>query len=68
MDGERSCAWMSGPKDDPHRISAARWWLAISRDVMENEYRKMMGNQRPTVVCKRVPTFTSPLPVRRIEL
>ena len=68
MDGERSCAWMSRPKYDSHSIPAARWWLAISRDVMENEYRKMMGDHRPPVSCRRTPTFTSPLPTRRIGL
>lgn len=68
MEGERSCAWMSRPRNDSHRISAVRWWLAISRDVMEKEYRKMVGRHRPSVACHRSPTFSSPLPARRIEL
>jgi hypothetical protein len=59
---------MSRPKDDSHRIPAARWWLAISRDVMEIEYRKMMPKHRPIVTCHRAPSFTSPLPTKRIEL
>jgi hypothetical protein len=60
MNGERACAWMSGPKDAALRMAPAKWWLAISRDVLGKEYRRQRRS-RPPVWCHRTPTFFSPL-------
>ena len=58
---ERSCGWMSGPKDASVKVAAAQWWLAISRDTLAKEYRRQLTTLRPTVTCHRTPTFVSPL-------
>jgi hypothetical protein len=60
MTGERNCGWMSGPRDAGLRVSAVRWWLAISRDELVNSYRRRT-QVRPPVACRRTPTFTSPI-------
>lgn len=61
MSETRSCGWLAGPKDSSVRVSSAKWWLAVSRDVMATEYRKMMCKDRPPTGCHRVPRFVSPL-------
>lgn len=61
MDRERHCAWMSGPKDASISLPAAKWWLAVSRDVLGQEYRRQNCKIRPAVTCHRTPTFLSPL-------
>ena len=67
MNGERSCHWMSGPGEEMEiEISAARWWIAISRDVLGKAYRRQMSRGRPTVKCQRTPTFISPLGAKRL--
>ena len=58
---ERSCGWMSGPKDASVKVAAAQWWLAISRDTLAKEYRRQLTTLRPAVTCYRTPTFVSPL-------
>jgi hypothetical protein len=60
MTGERNCGWMSGPRDAGLRVSAVRWWLAISRDELVNTYRRR-SQVRPPVACHRTPSFTSPI-------
>ena len=66
MNGERSCHWMSGPVDVEIHISAARWWIAISRDVLGKASRRQTSRGRPAVKCQRTPTFVSPLGARRL--
>ncbi|MDQ4143409.1 MAG: hypothetical protein M3198_06645 [Actinomycetota bacterium] len=67
MNGQRSCHWMSGPADHTElEISAARWWIAISRDVLGKAYRRQMSRGRPQVQCQRTPTFVSPLGAKRL--
>ena len=61
MEDKRSCVWMQGPKDATLHVSAAKWWLAITRDVMANEYRRMAAKHRPPVTCDMTPKFLSPL-------
>lgn len=63
---ERSCGWMSGPKDASLKVPAVTWWLAISRDVLAKDYRRQMMHPRPTVTCHRTPTFVSPLAGRSV--
>lgn len=58
---ERSCAWMTGPRDATVKVSSVKWWLALSRDLLPNEYRRQMSRSRPPVSCDLTPTFTSPL-------
>lgn len=58
---ERTCGWMNGPKDATLHVPAAKWWLAISRDVLAKDYRRQMYALRPAVTCHRTPTFVSPL-------
>lgn len=62
MSAQRNCSWMSGPRDATLTVPAVKWWLAISRDVLPKEYRRMMWKTRPAVNCHRTPTFSSPLP------
>ena len=62
MNADR-CNWMSGPKDATVRVSAVKWWLAISRDELVNDYRRR-SRSRPPVMCRRTPTFTSPIESR----
>lgn len=57
---------MSGPRDASLKLSAAKWWLAISRDVLSKEYRKHMCRNRPPVSCRRTPTFSSPIADRTV--
>ena len=61
MEDKRSCVWMQGPRDAAVHVSAAKWWLAITRDVMANEYRRMAAKHRPPVTCDMTPKFVSPL-------
>lgn len=63
---ERSCGWMSGPKDASLKVPAVKWWLAISRDVLAKDYRRQMMQLRPAVTCHRTPTFVSPLAGRSV--
>ena len=67
MDRRRSCHWMSGPRENSEiKISAARWWIAISRDVLGRAYRQQADETRSPVLCQRTPTFVSPLGSRRL--
>ena len=67
MNANRSCHWMSGPSEEAElSISATRWWLAISRDVLGKAYRRQMSRGRPPVGCDRTPTFVSPLGARKL--
>lgn len=52
---------MNGPKNASLHVAAAKWWLAISRDVLAKDYRRQMYALRPAVTCQRTPTFVSPL-------
>jgi hypothetical protein len=62
MMSDRSCAWMSGPRDAALKVSAAKWWLAISRDILVKGARKQMQmSVRSKAVCHRTPTFSSPI-------
>lgn len=61
MEDRRACVWMRGPRDADLKVSAAKWWLAITRDVMANEYRRMTAKDRPPVTCDRTPAFISPI-------
>ena len=61
MNGERFCAWMSGPRHGTVTLSAAKWWFAISRDLLANDFRRQNCRNRPPVTCNRTPTFVSPL-------
>jgi hypothetical protein len=58
---KRACGFMKGPSNSSIQISPARWWLAISRDVVTKEFRKLAIEHRPPVSCSRTPTFVSPL-------
>ncbi|MDQ3955228.1 MAG: hypothetical protein M3285_06740 [Actinomycetota bacterium] len=66
MDRHRSCNWMSGPADTELSLSAARWWIALSRDVIGKAYRRQSGGVRTPVKCQRTPTFVSPLGAKRL--
>jgi hypothetical protein len=67
MGGQRSCAWMSGPSNSQLKVSSARWWLAISHDVLVKDYRRQVrGKRRPASHCDRLPTFFSPLTRRTV--
>lgn len=55
------CAFMAGPADAALKVSAAKWWFAISRDVLAKTYRTYDSGLRLPVTCHRTPTFTSPL-------
>jgi hypothetical protein len=57
----RNCHWMSGPSGAGVKISAAKWWLAISRDVLAKDFRRRMWSGRPPVHCQRTPKFASPI-------
>jgi hypothetical protein len=57
----RNCRWMSAPGGANVKISSARWWLAISRDVLAKDFRRQMAKDRPPVHCQRTPKFESPL-------
>lgn len=61
---KRSCGWMSGPADASIRVPAAKWWFAISRDMLANAHRRQRIVHRTPVACHRTPTFVSPLPKR----
>lgn len=52
---------MSGPADASLELSAAKWWFAVSRDVLAKDYRRRTSMNRPPVKCHRTPTFCSPL-------
>lgn len=58
---QRSCAWMSGPKDPTVTVSAAKWWYAISRDVFSKMHRNQQPPHRAISRCQRTPKFVSPL-------
>ena len=53
----RNCPFMSGPKDPQVRVAPVQWWLAISRDVFVNDFRRQVRS-RPPVACRRTPTFS----------
>ncbi|MDQ3986144.1 MAG: hypothetical protein M3280_06555 [Actinomycetota bacterium] len=57
---------MSGPSDAKLRLTAARWWLAISRNVIVKAYPQHARGVRAPVTCPRTPTFISPLGQRRL--
>lgn len=61
MRGQIPCNWMSGPKDAALKVSAVKWWLAISRDALVKDLRRQSVHKRPTVTCRRTPTFSSPI-------
>lgn len=58
---ERSCAWMSGPKEVSADVTAAQWWFAISRDVFAKAQRSQQPAHRRISSCHLTPTFSSPL-------
>lgn len=60
MTEPRNCPFMSGPKDAQVRVAPIQWWLAISRDVFVNDFRRRQRS-RPPVACRRTPTFSSRL-------
>ena len=64
METQRSCAWLTGPQDAEVTISAAKWWLAISRDVFAKTYRSQSAAQRVPAACHLTPRFDSPLAKR----
>jgi hypothetical protein len=64
MNRQRSCAWLKGPQDAELHISAAKWWLAISRDVFAKSYRSESALRRLPVACHLTPRFDSPLAKR----
>ncbi|MDP9067060.1 MAG: hypothetical protein M3N53_01775 [Actinomycetota bacterium] len=55
------CNWMSGPKDAALKVSAVKWWLAISRDALVKDLRRQSLQSRTPVRCRRTPTFSSPI-------
>ena len=61
MDSERSCGFLSGPRNTSLKVAPAKWWFAISRDVLAKGYRRQMCRTRPSVSCHRTPTFSSPI-------
>lgn len=61
MEEHRSCAWMSGPADATVKVSPAKWWFAISRDLFAKSYRSQAAAERTPSVCNRIPSFMSPL-------
>jgi hypothetical protein len=65
MGDGRSCAWMSGPGDLTSEVSAAKWWLAVSRNMFIKTQRAQMRLRRPPVSCHLVPTFSRPLQTER---
>ncbi|HJR46223.1 MAG TPA: hypothetical protein VJ927_11520 [Actinomycetota bacterium] len=60
MQPQTPCNWMSGPKDAALKVSAVKWWLAISRDALVKDFRRQALRNRPAVSCHRTPTFSSP--------
>jgi hypothetical protein len=61
MRRQTPCNWMSGPKDAALKVSAAKWWLAISRDALVKDIRRQSSLDRSPVRCRRTPTFSSPI-------
>ena len=61
MEDHRSCAWMSGPADATVKVSPAKWWFAISRDLFVKSYRSQRVAHRTPVHCHRTPKVVSPL-------
>jgi hypothetical protein len=59
--GRSKCAFMSGPADAEFNIPAAKWWFAISRDMLAKTYRQQSSGVRRPALCHRTPTFVSPL-------
>ena len=57
MAESRNCQFMSGPRDPQVHVAPTQWWLAISRDVFVNDFRRQRRN-RPPVTCRRTPTFS----------
>ena len=57
MAEDRTCPFMSGPANAAVVVAPAKWWLAISRDVLINDARRRRRN-RPPVKCHRTPTFS----------
>lgn len=58
MSQSKNCQFMSGPQDPQVKVAPTQWWLAISRDVFVNDYRRRQRS-RPPVTCRRTPTFSS---------
>lgn len=58
---ERSCAWMSGPRDAAITVPAVKWWFAVSRDMFAKSFRLQHPATRTPAMCHRTPTFSSPL-------
>lgn len=56
-----SCSFMTGPASGEIKVSAVKWWFAISRDVLAKTYRAESSGVRLPAMCHRTPTFTSPL-------
>ncbi|MDQ3940534.1 MAG: hypothetical protein M3238_04195 [Actinomycetota bacterium] len=54
---ERTCPFMSGPSNGSVAVAPAKWWLAISRDVLVNDVRRRRRS-RPAVKCRTTPTFS----------
>lgn len=61
MQGQTPCNWMSGPRGATLKVSAVKWWLAISRDALVKDFRRQSLRNRPAVSCRRTPTFSSPI-------
>ncbi|MDQ3618661.1 MAG: hypothetical protein M3391_00845 [Actinomycetota bacterium] len=62
MEQERSCPWLSGPRDASLQLPPAKWWFVLSRDVLAKDHRRRaVAAHRPAVRCHRTPTFTSPI-------
>jgi hypothetical protein len=61
MAEQRGCAWISGPRDTTVQMSAAKWWLAISRNMFIKSQRGHASRMRPPVSCHLTPTFSRPL-------
>jgi hypothetical protein len=66
MTNERNCGFLTGPANTSLKVSPAKWWLAISRDVLAKSYRRHVCRNRPPVSCHRTPTFSSPISDRSV--
>ena len=58
MEATRNCPFMSGPREPQVKVAPVQWWLAISRDVFVNDFRRQRRN-RPPVTCRRTPSFSN---------
>lgn len=59
MQAQKACGWMSGPRDATLKVSAVKWWLAISRDALVKDFRRRSMQSRSPVRCRRTPTFST---------